>query len=518
MVGTIKIDIGKDAMSVYLYILTEGNTEITVSLLREELVKRGIKAGIDEGMLCKIAEEGQVGAEYLVASGEPAERGKDGYYEFFFERETKECVPTIRADGSVDYSPVIHMVKKGDKVAVYHPAKQGREGYTVFDVMVAPPPAREGERLTCVNVEQRGNEFFAMLDGRISFKEKKLQVKDCLMIEGDAGYSMGDIHFNGDIHVQGDVLTDVAVTAGGSIEVDGVVEGAKLTAGKNILVRRGVHGKEKAVIEAGGFITSNFIEEAKTVKAGKDILVDYVINTDVNVGRKIQATGKKGLLLGGTITAEECIEAIRIGNDRGAKTHLTLRTTEPEKRQNGKIVVHVKSNPGTSADIYGSKIDNLVMTTGEIHFTEFGIEKCGIGEFRYKQPEEHTAERKPLILLVDDDPVVLKTEYSYLCNDYKVVAVSSAQDALVFLKKKLPDLILLDYLMPKMNGGELLEHIRTSADKKCAATPVFFVTSVADKETMAKCLKLYPQGYLLKPVCREELIKIIGEFFFKNPI
>lgn len=223
MVGTIKIDIGKDAMSVYLYILPEGNTEITVSLLREELVKRGIKAGIDEGMLCKIAEEGQVGAEYLVASGEPAERGKDGYYEFFFERETKECVPTIRADGSVDYSPVIHMVKKGDKVAVYHPAKQGREGYTVFDVMVAPPPAREGERLTCVNVEQRGNEFFAMLDGRISFKEKKLQVKDCLMIEGDAGYSMGDIHFNGDIHVQGDVLTDVTVTAGGSIEVDGVV-------------------------------------------------------------------------------------------------------------------------------------------------------------------------------------------------------------------------------------------------------------------------------------------------------
>ena len=128
MVGTIKIDIGKDAMAVYLYILPEGDTEITVGLLKEELTKRGIKAGIDEGMLCKIAEEGQPDTEYLVASGAPAERGKDGYYEFFFERETKECVPTIREDGSVDYSPVIHMVKKGDKVAAYHPAKQGKSG------------------------------------------------------------------------------------------------------------------------------------------------------------------------------------------------------------------------------------------------------------------------------------------------------------------------------------------------------------------------------------------------------
>lgn len=519
MVGTIKIDIRKDAMAVYLYILPEGNTEITVDLLKEELVKRGIRAGIDEGMLCKIAEEGIPDTMYEVASGTPAERGKDGYYEFFFEREAKECVPTIRADGSVDYSPVIHMVKKGDKVAVYHPAKQGKSGYTVFDGMVAPPPAREGERLNCINVEQRGNEFFALLDGRISFKGKKLQVKDCLMIEGDAGYSMGDIHFNGDIHVKGDVLTDVAVTAGGSIEVDGVVEGARLRAGKNILVRRGIHGRDKAVIEAGGFITSNFIEEAKTVKAGKDILVDYVINTDVSVGGKIQATGKKGLLLGGKIVAEECIEAIRIGNDNGAKTHLILQTAEPEKRRNGRIVVHVKSNSGTSAELYGNKIENLVMTTGEVHFTEFGIEKCGIGEFRYnKQPVEQIVEKKPLILLVDDDPVVLKTEYSYLCNHYKVVAVSSAQDALVFLKKKLPDLILLDYLMPKMNGGELLERIRTSPDKKCAATPVFFVTSVTDKETMTRCLKLYPQGYLLKPVGREDLLKIIEEFFAKNPI
>ena len=119
---------------------------------------------------------------------------------------------------------------------------------------------------------------------------------------------------------------------------------------------------------------------------------------------------------------------------------------------------------------------------------------------------------------MDDDPVILKTEYAYLSRDYQVVAVSSARDALLFLNKKLPDLILLDYLMPKMNGGELLERIRSSENYKCAAIPVFFVTSVTDKETMKRCLKLYPQGYLMKPVGKEELLKIIADFFQKNRV
>lgn len=519
MVGRIKIDIAKDAMSVRMYIVPEGETEITESYLREELDKRGIKSGIHEDVLQEIVKEGNLDKDYLIASGEPPVKGKDGRYELFFERERDEGAPTIRADGSVDYSPVIHMVKKGDKVAAYHPAKQGTMGYTVFDAAVAPAPSKEAIQLKCINVEQRGNEFFAQTDGRISLKGNKLEVKEYLLIDGNAGYSLGNINFNGDIHIKGDILTDVEVTAGGSIEVDGVVEGAKVVAGKNILVRHGIHGKGKAVIHAGKSLTSNFVEEAKEVKVGKDILVDYMINTNASAGGKIQATGKTGCLIGGKIEAEETIDAMRIGNDKGAKTQISVRTTDPEKKRQGGIIVRGKAFPGTSAEVYGNKIENMAMTCGEIHFTEFGLEKCELGTFRRKKAaEKRAAERKEkaLILLVDDDPVVLKTEYAYLCNDYKVVAVSSAQDALVFLRKKLPDLILLDYMMPKMNGRQLLEVIRKSQNPQCAATPVFFVTSVTSKKTREECLMLYPQGYLIKPVGKEDLLRIIGEFFEKN--
>ena len=67
--------------------------------------------------------------------------------------------------------------------------------------------------------------------------------------------------------------------------------------------------------------------------------------------------------------------------------------------------------------------------------------------------------------------------------------------------------------MPRMNGGELLQKIREDDDKKVANVSVFFVTSVTDRRVVAECLSLYPQGYLLKPLNREELKKIVGKFF-----
>lgn len=56
-------------------------------------------------------------------------------------------------------------------------------------------------------------------------------------------------------------------------------------------------------------------------------------------------------------------------------------------------------------------------TNGEFHCTEDGIERCEIGKFRYKTPEvpkkpDAAVQEKPLILIVDDDPVVLKNEYN----------------------------------------------------------------------------------------------------------
>lgn len=522
MEGKLNIDIRKDAMEVTVYITKNGDTEITEELLREELEKRGIKAGINEEALREIPVHGRYNKTYSVASGKPAVRGKDGYYEYFFDKDLKQYMPTIREDGTVDYSPKICMVEKGDIIALYYPPTKGFFGYTVFASVIAPPPAKDAKKIICnPAVRKRGKKYYALQNGQVTLEGNRLEVNDYLTIEGNAGYAMRNINFNGNIHIKGDVMSGIAINVSGTIEVDGVVEGATLIAGKNIIVHQGIHGKEKAYIEAGGTITSNFIEEAE-VKANGNIQVDHMVNAKAFSKNTICAMGKNGHILGGEVTAEECIDAIRIGNEFGNKTQVTIDGSDEEKKRVGRIVVRKKAYSGTNVSLNGVTLENVTSLSGEYHVTENGIEQFEIGTFKYSKKTEEAKETKkkeeikPLILLVDDDTVFLKAQYKHLNMKYRVAAVSKARDAIEVLHKMKPDLILLDYMMPEMNGAELLQKIRTMPEKSIAEKPVFFLSGVSDSNIVKECLKLYPQGYLIKPLEPGELIKILEDFFEKN--
>lgn len=109
------------------------------------------------------------------------------------------------------------------------------------------------------------------------------------------------------------------------------------------------------------------------------------------------------------------------------------------------------------------------------------------------------------ILVVDDDPLYLRTMMNWLKGTYHVSVVKDGVDALSFLKDELPDLILLDYEMPELNGIETLEKIR--AAKKCADIPVVFLTGVSDTTVVKNALQLKPQGYILKDVKQAALLE-----------
>lgn len=125
--------------------------------------------------------------------------------------------------------------------------------------------------------------------------------------------------------------------------------------------------------------------------------------------------------------------------------------------------------------------------------------------------------KKYTVLLVDDEPMILKTFYSYLYNDYNILAVSSAADAFALMKSTIPDLILLDYMMPHMDGIQMLERIRKATWKPYTKVPVIFVTAVKSKNVITKCLSLYPQGYLIKPLGKDELLSAVDRFFSNHP-
>ena len=122
--------------------------------------------------------------------------------------------------------------------------------------------------------------------------------------------------------------------------------------------------------------------------------------------------------------------------------------------------------------------------------------------------------REPMhILVVDDNAMVLRNIKSILEKNYSVAVAPSGVHAFISIGKKVPDLILLDYEMPEMNGKEVLEKLQ--ATKEYADIPVIFLTSMDNREIVMELLALKPAGYILKPADSGMLLERIEDIIGK---
>jgi len=114
---------------------------------------------------------------------------------------------------------------------------------------------------------------------------------------------------------------------------------------------------------------------------------------------------------------------------------------------------------------------------------------------------------KKIVMIVDDEQPICKVIEDILQPEgYKVISAISGQDALAKLKKTKPDLILIDFFMPKLSGRELCEKIR--ADAKLKNLKAAFLTAASLSPSGMKELKsLNVLDYIKKPFDYQDLIK-----------
>ncbi len=122
---------------------------------------------------------------------------------------------------------------------------------------------------------------------------------------------------------------------------------------------------------------------------------------------------------------------------------------------------------------------------------------------------------KPIILVVDDSPMFLRTVQSMLSNEYKVIFATSGPQAIAVIAKTKPDLILLDYEMPVCNGKMTMQMLRSEDSTK--DIPIIFLTGMADPAYVQEVLLLHPDGYLLKPPSEDKLFAAIRKVLDKKP-
>ena len=123
--------------------------------------------------------------------------------------------------------------------------------------------------------------------------------------------------------------------------------------------------------------------------------------------------------------------------------------------------------------------------------------------------------RKPYILIVDDNSMILRNLKIILEKYYNVDTAQSGKLAFSSMRKRRPDLILLDYEMPEMNGKEFM--LKLQENDMYKEIPIIFLTGTDSKETVVKLLSLKPAGYLLKPQDPTDMFnkinKILGRHY-----
>jgi DNA-binding response OmpR family regulator len=119
---------------------------------------------------------------------------------------------------------------------------------------------------------------------------------------------------------------------------------------------------------------------------------------------------------------------------------------------------------------------------------------------------------KNKILIIDDELSIRMLLENFLSKSYEVISLSNGSEAIMWLETNLPDLIICDIQMPKMDGFKFLEKLRQRGFTR--HTPVIMLSGIDTSKDRVRCYRLGSQDFLVKPFNPEELEELIKKNLF----
>ncbi len=319
-----KFTITPDNMRAYVrfYAPSIGGELMNADELINDLEIRGIKHGILTDVIRKIfAKRRDYGKDFLVAQGTEPVHGTDAYIKYYFNTD-KKAKPSLKEDGSVDFFQlnVVQHCEKGDVLARLIPENPGEYGMSLLGQRLKPRDVRKASLKYGNNIEisEDNTTLISTVSGHVELIEDSVFVSDVLIVE-NVDNATGNIDYEGSVQVNGNVCTNFQVKAKGDIEVKGVVEGAVLEAGENIIIARGVNGMGKGSLKAGGNIISKFLQSV-TAQADGYIASESVLHSRLMSKTEILIDGKKGFISGGSASAVKSVNVKTLGSPMGGDT------------------------------------------------------------------------------------------------------------------------------------------------------------------------------------------------------
>lgn len=343
IIRTYQVRLSQDRLGAFI-IPGPGEEPPQVEALRGLLEEAGVVHGVSQEALSK-ALMGEKGEQCQVAWGDPPEHGEDGRIQHLVSVETRDG-PTVLEDGRVDYltRDSIINVRQGQELLRVIPPTQGTPGKGVDGQELKPRPGKPARILAGRGTGRSpdGSLVLADTSGEMVITPSgQISVVPVHRVPKDVDISTGHVDFVGSLEIGGSVRDGLTARADGDIRVGSGVEAATVEATGNVVVKGGVKGRGRAVIRSGGNVQLRFMENAH-VEAEGDVLVgEAVMHSTIRAGQNVVVSGKRGLIVGGHISAGRSISGKLAGAGLGTKTILEI-AAPPEMQEEHTVLLREK--------------------------------------------------------------------------------------------------------------------------------------------------------------------------------
>lgn len=340
IVGTLlDLLLEKDFLSATLkvYPSLDGST-LTPEKIRSFLHGKGIQYGIKEELFAEIIDSQDCYREWLIAEGEKPQEGQDATIRFMIDVESSTLKPKELENGSVDFYDLglIQIVDEGTVLAERIPPTPGVNGKDVLGRVIPAPKGKDIRLPAGANTKiiENNSRLVSTQQGHVNFIGGKINVYSTFEVKGDVDFQTGNIKFPGNVIIRGSLKHTFMIEAGGDVEIFGNLEGTVI-AGGNLKVNKGII---RGTVNVQGSIFVRYIENSEVSCAEELIVSEAIMHSRVMAGKKLNVSGKRGIIVGGKVSVGQEITAKNIGAPMGTVTILEVGVI-PELREEYKALM-----------------------------------------------------------------------------------------------------------------------------------------------------------------------------------
>lgn len=330
---TVDIEAGGMRAVVAIADGPKGEDDILAALTAAD-VRTGVDTAMVERLQARLGNDSFAVQGLTVAVGVDPIDGEDERVEL--ELTTDMVAGARRPDGSLDYREraAITDVKAGQTLGRWFAPTAGTPGETVSGVRL---PARPGASLELlgdgVEVDPATGTLRATRDGALVYLAgRRVAVTDLVELEHDVDYASGNVHTTASVRIKGGLHPGFQVDSAADVQVDGIVDDARIDAGADVFALGGVIGREFGRIVAGGDVRIRHAAHARIQAGGTLTISDHAVDSSLSADR-VEATEGRGAIVGGTVRARESIRARTAGARHETTTELRVAVAITERRE-----------------------------------------------------------------------------------------------------------------------------------------------------------------------------------------